>query len=559
MVTSRRHIPQKIAALVLAATLVGMTGCSSGKTGGTKSSSKINTSNLNAKGTTPILKNKVSLTVLIPQDTNIPDFKTNDMTKKIEQNVNVDLQFQYLPTGNDAQQKFAVMISSGSKLPDLVIGTFLNSVQANVYGQQGYFIALNDLTDKVSINLKPHLDSKDGKAYSPYIYDSNGKMYGFPRVVEDLGNDWSWRYWINQTWLKKLGLSMPKTTDDLYTALKAFKTQDPNGNGKADEIPLIGSKDSWNGMPWRTLMNAFIYVNSAYDYWDVSNGKLSCSYIQPEFLEGLKYMNKLCSEGLLSPLSFTQDQNQEKQILENKDAQIVGSLPAGSMSIYQVASKRKEDMASVPPLTGPKGVCWTQAFDSGSPTPAGYITKDCKDPVAAYMAFDYLYQTDLVWQGRFGIKGVDWKSPDAGAKGLYESLGYQPKIQYINSIWGTIQNHEWGENNPTWRTADMIGGQVWNNNPYDSQYMTAQAVPLYKGKAPKETVKSIVYTADEMNQIASIKSTLDTYRDQAVAAFITGSRPLSDWDNYVKEINNIGLPTFQKVAQKAYDRMKSQK
>ena len=55
---------------------------------------------------------------------------------------------------------------------------------------------------------------------------------------------------------------MPTTTEEFYEVLKAFKTQDPNGNGKADEIPLIGSKDGWNQRPQDFLMNAFVYANN---------------------------------------------------------------------------------------------------------------------------------------------------------------------------------------------------------------------------------------------------------------------------------------------------------
>ena len=43
---------------------------------------------------------------------------------------------------------------------------------------------------------------------------------------------------INKTWLDKLGLQMPTTWDELENVLDAFKTQDPNGNGKADEVPM---------------------------------------------------------------------------------------------------------------------------------------------------------------------------------------------------------------------------------------------------------------------------------------------------------------------------------
>ena len=43
---------------------------------------------------------------------------------------------------------------------------------------------------------------------------------------------------INKAWLDKLGLQVPTTWDELENVLKAFKTQDPNGNGQADEIPM---------------------------------------------------------------------------------------------------------------------------------------------------------------------------------------------------------------------------------------------------------------------------------------------------------------------------------
>ncbi len=56
------------------------------------------------------------------------------------------------------------------------------------------------------------------------------------------------KLWIYKPWLDKLGLKMPETTEELYQVLKAFKEQDPNGNGQADELPLSTSKigDGWN-------------------------------------------------------------------------------------------------------------------------------------------------------------------------------------------------------------------------------------------------------------------------------------------------------------------------
>ena len=40
-------------------------------------------------------------------------------------------------------------------------------------------------------------------------------------------------------WLDKLGLEQPKTIDDFYNVPKAFKEQDPDGNGANDTYGMI--------------------------------------------------------------------------------------------------------------------------------------------------------------------------------------------------------------------------------------------------------------------------------------------------------------------------------
>lgn len=523
------------------------------------STADIDTSNINEPGTLPVLKETVPLKVLFVQDTNIEDMETNAYTKKLEEEVNVDLSFEFLPAGTDAKQKLAIMISGGDTLPDVFIGTILTPIEAYSYGSQGYFLPLNDYMETIGNYSKAYFDSEEGQAVRKYIYSADGNIYGMPRVISEIGNDYDHRMWINQTWLDALNLEKPTTTDEYYEVLKAFKTQDPNGNGIADEIPLMGSTDGWNAMIWKTIPYAFIYLNDTFDYLQkTEDGSLTVSYIQPEFRDALEYMNKLCSEGLLDPLTFTQKQTEFKQVMENADAQILGSLCIGSMSAYNIDSERKQDMTHLAPLTGPDGVCYTAFTNQAIPGIGGFITKDCTDPVAAYMMFDYMYNYDMAMHGRFGEKGVDWKEPDEGAIGLYENMGWEPGMQYITSIWGTLQNQHWSEVHPTLRTYEMSGSQVWTGDPYDSQYMTAQAVPEYVGKYPEDqAVYRLIYTQEEADQIAEFLANRDTYLTEAVTAFITGTRPLSDWDNYLAEWESLGLSTFLEVAQQAYERMES--
>ena len=98
------------------------------------------------------------------------------------------------------------------------------------------FIALNDLIDQYCPNLKAEMAKRPGA--EERITAPDGNIYSLPFLGRS-GNGWI-NSFINQPWLDKLGLEMPTTLDEFYEVLKAFKTQDPNGNGIADEIPYAG-------------------------------------------------------------------------------------------------------------------------------------------------------------------------------------------------------------------------------------------------------------------------------------------------------------------------------
>lgn len=505
----------------------------------------------------PKLKEKTTLTVLVQTDTNIEDVETNDYVTKLEEAVNVDLQFEYLPAGNDGKQKLNVLLSSGSDLPD-IIWFALEPIEVYTYGSQGYFIPINDYIEQESFYLKNYLDTDEGKENLKYIKSADGNIYAWPAIIEEIGNDYDHRMWINQTWLDELGLEMPTTTDEYYEVLKAFKEKDPNGNGQADEMPLVGNRTGWNQSVWTTLSYPFIYLNDQFDFIIKDDeGKLTVSYAQPEFKDALEYMNKLCSEGLLSPLTFTQDEAQWKQILGDPNGQVIGSLCAGSMSCYAGAPDRKKDLTHLPPLTGPDGVCWTSYRATSLPQYKGFITSSCENPVAAAAVFDYMYSEEMARQGRWGTEGKAWEQVDPSTtESMYESLGAEASFKITDNIWGGVQNQQMGEMHPTLRTYDITNSQAKPDDPFDAQLMTANSIPDYIDKYPKDDlVTRIIYTQEEADQIAEIQAPLKTYREEAIAAFITGTRPLSDWDNYLAELEGIGLQQFLDVAQQAYDRM----
>ena len=56
----------------------------------------------------------------------------------------------------------------------------------------------------------------------------DGSIAALPYITETPMQNY---LWINQAWLKSLGLSMPTTAQELVDVLTAFRDRDPNKNG----------------------------------------------------------------------------------------------------------------------------------------------------------------------------------------------------------------------------------------------------------------------------------------------------------------------------------------
>ena len=134
---------------------------------------------------------------------------------------------------------------------------------------------------------------------------ADGGIYSFATIDKNGGD--SAKQYINQQWLENLGLEMPTTTDELYSVLKAFKEQDPNGNGRADEIPM--SLISGDGTK-NFLMSAFGYTTTGIEV-DINTDEIVYVPETDNYREYLKYCNRLYAEGLL-----------DKSMYSNKDADL---------------------------------------------------------------------------------------------------------------------------------------------------------------------------------------------------------------------------------------------
>lgn len=67
---------------------------------------------------------------------------------------------------------------------------------------------------------------------------------------------------------------------------------------------------------------------------------------------------------------------------------------------------------------------------------------------------------------------------------------------------------------------------------------------------------TLSYTEEENNTISEIQTNIMEYVNGQLAEFVTGNRSLDEWDQYLADIENMGLQTWLETAQTAYDRIK---
>ena len=160
----------------------------------------------------------------------------------------------------------------------------------NKYGSQGIFIPLEDLIREYAPNLTAKLDEMDAWEY---ITSSDGHIYSLPEISRPNGSNPA--YWVNKKWMDSLGLQEPKSFDELYEVLKAFKEEDANGNGDpSDEIPITFT----DVVKPELLLQYADYGYDTATRTAVIDGELTYLPTSEEWKEFIAYITKLYQEFL---------------------------------------------------------------------------------------------------------------------------------------------------------------------------------------------------------------------------------------------------------------------
>jgi len=422
--------------------------------------------------------------------------------------------------------------------------------------------AESTINDNYSIEFKQVYD-----AY-PQVEDLitllDGQIYGLPHINDCYHCSMSQKMWVYQPWLDKLGLDVPETTEEFYQMLKAFKEQDPNGNGRADEIPLSGTREINGG--WRSqldsfIMNSFVYndrvtVNGA-RHLILEDGTVKAAFTEPGWQEGLKYLNKLYSEGLIDPQAFTNDSNQIRQLGENPDLPILGAVGAGWYGVFTQnggPSGRWMEYVPIAPLTGPDGMRQTPQtpFQPTGGQAAFVITSAAKNPEAAFRLADVFYGFDSTTRSVFGPEGEDWvRATDSDVS----IAGGAAQYTVLNVWSGEEHNRHWNQAAPTFRTNDYRMAQTYNPDDPLERWLFEWTRDLMEPYGTNDkAVPPLVFTEEQSKVFGEVFTSVYNTSDEWFANFVIGNADVEkDWDVYLQTLKDSGLDQLLDIYQTAYD------
>ncbi|NOU76706.1 extracellular solute-binding protein [Paenibacillus sp. LMG 31458] len=528
--------------MVLSCTMV-LTACSKSenKQGADSTNKPSSTSDGNFNKTGELIVNKpVTLKMVSPKAALAPSYNEMEIFKRLEKSTNVHIDWNNIPD-TDYKEKKNLLLASGD-LPDAFYNADFSDYELITYGKDGTIIPLEKLIDQYAPNLSKLL--KERPDLKAAITAPDGHIYGLPTWEEnELGTN-PFFHVINKKWLDKLGLKMPETLDDYTNDLLAFKNQDPNGNGKKDEIPLSFMEMGWC-MDISGLFGAFGMPDNL-DHRIVRDGKVIFTAVQPEYKEALKYFNeKWYKQGLIDPESFTQ---QPPQYLAK------GKTPDETLGSYVwweieevVGADRAKDYALVPPLVGPTGKKDIGRGNGGGPgRGAVVITKANKNPEITMRWFDEQYEPYMAAQIHWGPIGVIYEK-DANGKLVNLPLPagvamgeYRQKVA-PNGV-GVITKKDFQT------IVDM--------EPRAKQRKQDLA-KYYEPYMEKENYPTIFFQPDELEKINKIEPDLIKFVNAQRAKFLIDGVTDQTWDNYVKQVKSMGLDEVMAIYQKGLDRYKA--
>ncbi len=467
------------------------------------------------------------------------------MEKNLEEKFNIKFDTVFFDW-NAFKNKRPLIFASGS-VPDVIWDGDPNFVRNNA---DNNFIM--EIPYEVILKYAPNyvkLLNKYGREawlYSEY----NGKNYGLPTFIDSaigprLG---SWR----KDWLENVGITKtPDTLEEMEEALRRFRHNDPDKNGKKDTYGWSPAIGHWS-LAYSEVFSAFDIL--PFDFM-VRDNKVVWGGVQPEAKEALAVLRRWYADELLDP-DFIVDSQQPNTSLKFINGKVGYAYPVDSWYEYDTseegttASLLKEltdggTMTPAKPLIGKDGKRRGRSWGGAAHVIqfGKQLSREPEKIIRVLKMFDEISKNEKLYvETKSGKEGEHWNN--IPGEGIKISDKYRDTSEASRQMIGIR-----GFSNPTFFPSVMT-------ELFDSKY-TRKEVTEFENKYKKKewSIQNAIGISDVLKSGSLYFENLNILQQQYYAKIIIGELPLSAFDDFVKEYYARGGKELLEEANQYYEKI----
>lgn len=548
-----KNILKRMIALSLAGCLV-LTGCNKQQT--EKTDTAEHTQEWKTAETTPFGRYPEEVIYTLGKMTgmnnsNLPKgdtYEDNGYTRYLKKQLNIQNKDVFEAGENDNYQETVSMTIASRELPDVMVVNDMDMLQLLVDND-----LIEDLTqvyeDCTSSRIKDIYNSYGSEILDNVTFD--GKLMALPETNIDDGPSLCW---LRKDWMDKLGLDAPKTVEDVENIVHEFVQKDPGGNGKGETVGLVCDDELTGGCGYSyEYQNDIIFASfGAFPKQWIYNkdGEVVYGSVQNEAKAALGKLRQMYQQGTLdNNFLMRESSNIIELIVSGKCGSFFG--PWWSPNNPLMSAMQKNPNAEWQPYLIQTDKDGQTSFASQNPNDKYVVVrKGYKHPEIVMkivsVLFDDLrydeedvremeryYQDNVDPTARPLAINVDYK--DALMRcydSLKDAIQGRKKLEDLGLLEGAyyISCSKYLD-----RKKDTSAQKSWEDWAAYASRMTACSV-LKKGQTRQ--VKSLFF--GETKTMKSNWWRLEELEKKAYLEIVTGQKPLSYFDEFVKEWNRQG-------------------
>ncbi len=481
------------------------------------------------------------------------DMAENPLWQDLQTETNVKINIKRIPRTECMTSLNNMLLT---KEPwDGMFSSFMTDGDYSTLAGSGFFMNIKDIitNEKICPNFVNRAMAGREDTILNALTTPDGGVYGLAGGDMIEGAMLESPILVNKPWVEAAGMKVEdiKTIEDLETLLQYWSENDMNGNGKQDEIPyLMYQNNSERHMEAFLGLYGISTKDGTYEnYVTVEDGEVKFVPLMDGWKAAVKKLADWYAKGYIWDDVFSGSQVNAYfwDTILASPTPIVGMMTSATCGNTDLA----DQYVQIPPVTV-EGyeVVWYNHPGQKNPKAAIAVSNTCKDPEILLAWFDQFLSLETSVRFQYGEEGEGWETTADGKISILE-LSYSedqrlredsPSLYHITAAGVTL---------PSCFTAKDYEEKIELN---DEQLFRIKSNEIYKEYFSSEPWPRPYFSVEQNEKLGEIRQDIFNLVSLKRAEWVTGVSNIDvQYDQFVKDLEKMGVERLVKVMQEAYD------